>query len=224
MSKQRKKVLIILLTIGFIASLGANLYLYNSNSKNRNSKIFLQQQYNNVLSGYENSILLTSQTILSTLESATTNKKLSSEDILLLYKSYEQLDLDQRAYAYYVQDYNSPDGKKAFPHDLNEPITLNYVPGFVYFNLSRAMFHQLALQNITDSNSEIEVTNNLEKRLKLATEIIQLNTAVYEKYLNKDFDPQSDAAILTRLKLQQELILLSTKLVELDGELLKLDD
>jgi hypothetical protein len=222
MSKRGKKVLIILLTLGFIISLGTNVFLYNSNSYNRNSTDYLKNQYNTTLSQYEKGIISTSKEIISMTENGIEQKKLSSHDILLLYKLYADLDNDQRAYASYVQDYNSPEGKKVFPQDPNERIVLNYAPGLIYLNSSVAMFSQLSTQN--SSHSEVVITNELEKRLKLAIEILKLNTAVYEKYINQDFDSWSDEAVLPRLKLQQELLQLSAKLNELDAELSKLNN
>lgn len=222
MSKRGKKLLIILLTLGFITSLGTNVFLYNSNSNNRNSKNFLKKQYNTTLSQYEKGIISISQDILSMIENGIDQKKLSRQDILLLYKLYVNLDNNQGNYAYYVQDYNSFEGKKAFPQDPNERIILNYVPGLIYLKSSIAMFSQLSTQN--SSHSEVVITNELEKRLKLAIEILKLNTAVYEKYINQDFDAWSDEAVLPRLRLQQELIQLSAELTELDAELSKLDN
>ena len=84
------------------------------------------------------------------------------------------------------------------------------------------MFSQLSTQN--SSHSEVVITNELEKRLKLAIEILKLNQAVYEKYITQDFDSWSDEAVLPRLKLQQELLQLYTKLTELDVELSKLNN
>ncbi|MBP1904702.1 hypothetical protein J2Z32_001325 [Paenibacillus turicensis] len=222
MSKRGKKILIILLTLGFITSLGTNVFLYKSNSHNRSSTDYLKKQYNTMLSQYEQSIISISQDIISMIETGIDQKKLSSHDILLLYKLYADLDKDQRTYASYVQDYNSPDGKKVFPLDTNEPIILNYAPGLIYFNSSIAMFGQLSMQN--SSHSEVVITNELEKRLKLTIEILKLNKAVYEKYITQDFDAWSDEAVLPRLKLQQELLQLSTKLTELDVELSKLNN
>ncbi|MNC53481.1 hypothetical protein D3C75_1028950 [compost metagenome] len=60
--------------------------------------------------------------------------------------------------------------------------------------------------------------------MKLANEIITLNTAIYEKFINKDFDPMSNEAILTRLKLQENLTTSFTRLTELDGELSRLNN
>lgn len=222
MSKRAKKVLILLLTLGFIISLVTNVFLYNSNLDNRSSTDYLKNQLNTTLSQYEKGILSISQDIISMIENGIDQKKLSNNDILLLYKLYVNLDNNQRTYASYVQDYNSPDGKKVFPLDTNEPIVLNYAPGLIYFNSSIAMFGQLSTQN--SSHSEVVITNELEKRLKLAIEILKLNTAVYEKYITQDFDAGSDEAVLPRLKLQQELTQLSAKLTELDVELSKLDN
>lgn len=222
MSKRRKKVLIILLTLGFITSLGTNVFLYNANSDNRNSTDYLKNQYNTTLSQYEKGIISTSQEIISMIEAGIDQKKLGRHDILLLYKVCADLDKDQRTYAYYVQDYNSPDGKKVFPLDTNEPIILNHAPGLIYLNSSIAMFGQLIMQN--SSHSEVVITNELEKRLKLTIEILKLNKEVYEKYITQDFDSWSDEAVLPRLKLQQELLQLSTKLTELDVELSKLNN
>lgn len=222
MSKRAKKVLIILLTLGFIISLGTNVFLYNANSYNKNSTDYLKNQYNSMLSQYEKGIISTSEEIISMIETGIDQKKLSRNDLLLLYKVYADLDQDQRTYAYYVQNYNSPDGKKVFPLDTNELIILNYAPGLIYFNSSIAMFGQLSMQN--SSHSEVLITNELEKRLKLTIEILKLNKAVYEKYITQNFDSWSDEAVLPRLKLQQELLQLSTKLTELDVELSKLNN
>lgn len=210
-----KKVLIIILALAFVASLAINVYWYSSS--NRKLEHFTHQQYNQVLSHYESAILSTSQFILSELESSMATKKLSREEILNLYMCYEKVNQDQIQYAYYVQSYTSPDGKEAIDLKLDEPITLNYAPGLVYFNMSRALFKELLMQN-----GEVVVTNELEQRLKLATEIIQLNTAMYEKYIDADFDPLSDEAIVTRLKLQKDLTTTAAKLTELDGELSRL--
>lgn len=175
-----------------------------------------------MLSQYEKGIISTSEEIISLIETGIDQKKLSRNDLLLLYKVYADLDEYQRTYAYYVQNYNSPDGKKVFPLDTNESIILNYAPGLIYFNSSIAMIGQLSMQN--SSHSEVVITNELEKRLKLAIEILKLNKAVYEKYITQDFDSWSDEAVLPRLKLQQELLQLSTKLTELDVELSKLNN
>ena len=214
MSKRAKKALVILLTLGFIISIGTNVFLYNSNSYNKNSTNYLKKQYNTMLSQYEKGIISNSQEIISMIQTGLDQKKLSRSDILLLYKVCADLDNNQRTYAYYVQDYNSPDGKKVFPLDTHEPIILNYAPGLIYLNSSIAMFSQLSTQN--SSHSEVVITNELEKRLKLAIEILKLNQAVYEKYITQDFDSWSDEAVLPRLKLQQELLQLYTKLTELD--------
>lgn len=221
MKKISQKNLIIILALALVASLVANVYAYNAS--NGKLKDFLNQQYSQVLSDYERSILATSDSILSTLQSATDTKKMSKEELLLLYKSYEQLNQNQNQYANYVQVYNSPDGKEAFSLDMTEPITLNYVPGFIYFNSSKAMFKKLLRQS--ESASDLVVTTNLDKSLKLANEIVQLNTAIYKKYINKDFAQLSnEEAILTRLNLQKELITSSAKLADLDAELSKLND
>jgi|GEM_PF-2068290 len=213
-----QKILLILLVLGLVTSLFANFYWYNSN--NRKLERFSYQQYNVVLSDYENNILSTSQSILSQLESSIVNHKISTEEILFLYTSYEELNDYQINYANYVQTYNSPEGKKA--SSLEEPITLNYVPGFVYFNSSITLFKKLLLQN--NSNSKVVVvTDNLEKRLKIALQIVQINTKIYEKFINKNINPLSDEAILTRLKLQKDLTASFTKLTELDLELSRLD-
>lgn len=221
MRKMSKKNLIIILTLALAASLFANVYGYNSS--NGKLKDFLNQQYNQVLSDYESSILSTSDSILLTLENAIEKKKISREELLFLCKSYEQLNQNQIQYANYVQVYNSPDGKKAFSMDMNEPINLNYLPGFIYFNSSRAMFEKLLLQS--ESISDLVVTANLEKSLKLANEIVQLNTAIYEKFLNKNFAQLSnEEAILTRLHLQKDLTTSSAKLAELDAEISRLNN
>lgn len=105
-----QKILLILLVLGLVTSLFANFYWYNSN--NRKLERFSYQQYNVVLSDYENNILSTSQSILSQLESSIVNHKISTEEILFLYTSYEELNDYQINYANYVQTYNSPEGKK----------------------------------------------------------------------------------------------------------------
>ncbi|MFD2116662.1 hypothetical protein ACFSTH_18680 [Paenibacillus yanchengensis] len=214
-----QKVLIIFLALGLVASLVVNLCLYNS----RNGKLvnFSHQQYHKVLSDYESIILSTSHSILSKLENSIAKKEISREEILFLYMSYEELNENQIQYANYVQSYSSPEGKKAISLEQNESITLNYVPGFVYFNSSITMFKELLLQS--NSNSEIAVTNDLEKRLKLAIEIIELNTAIYEKFVNEGFVPLSNETILTRLKLQKDLTASFAKLTELSIELSRLD-
>ncbi|CAI6080547.1 hypothetical protein PAECIP112173_02923 [Paenibacillus sp. JJ-100] len=218
MRKMSKKNLIIILTLVLVASLVANVYSYNSS--NGKLKDFLNQQYSQVLSDYENSILSTSDSILSTLENAIAKKKISKEELLFLYKSYEQLNQNQIQYANYLIPFNSPEGKETFSLDMTEPITLNYVPGFIYFNSSISMFEKLLLQS--NSTPEIVVTDNLGKSLNLANEIVQLNTAIYKKYINEDFAPLSnEEAILTRLHLQKELTTSFTKLAALDAELLK---
>lgn len=216
-----KKMLVMFLILTFVVSIVSNIYLYNSS--NGKLKDYLNQQYSQVLSDYENSILSTSDSILSTLENAIDQKKISKEELLFLYKSYEQLNQNQIQYANYLIPFNSPEGKETFSLDMTEPITLNYVPGFIYFNSSRAMFKQLLRQS--EPASDLVVTANLEKSLKLANEIVQLNTAIYKKYINEDFAQLSnEEAILTRLHLQQELTSLSKKLAELDAELSKLDN
>lgn len=221
MRKLSQKNWIIILTLALVASLVANVVGYSSS--NGKLKDFLNQQYSQVLSDYESSILSTSDSILSTLKNAIDKKKISKEELLLLYKSYEQLHQNQIQYANYVQIYNSPDGKNAFSLDMTEPITLNYVPGFIYFNSSIAMFEKFLLQS--NSTPEIVVTDNLEKSLNLAIEIVQLNTAIYKKYINKDFAQLSnDEAIMTRLYLQKDLTTSSAKLADLDAELSKLND
>lgn len=174
MKKMSKKNWIIILIFALLASLVANVVGYNSS--NAKLKDYLNQQYSQVLSDYERSILSTSDSILSTLRSAIDKEKISKEELLFLCNSYEQLKQNQIQYANYVQIYNSPDGKEAFSLDKNEPITLNYLPGFIYFNSSKAMFEKLLLQS--ESASDLVVTDNLEKSLKLANEIVQLNTAI----------------------------------------------
>ncbi|GIP16444.1 hypothetical protein J40TS1_20860 [Paenibacillus montaniterrae] len=215
------KVLIASLAVALAASLIANLYWFSS-SRNDKLENFSHQQYNQVLSDYENAILSTSQLILSILDDAINNKNIDKEELLILYKSYEALKEDQIQYAYYVQAYSSPEGKNATKRELNnESITLNYVPGFIYFNSSLALFKELLLQS--GSHTDIVVTPELEQKLQLVNEIVRLNTSIYEKYINEDFTPSSNEAILTRLKLQKELTTSFTKLVELDVELSRLD-
>ncbi|MEK3825894.1 hypothetical protein [Paenibacillus sp. FSL K6-1558] len=221
MKKMSQKNWIIILTLALVASLVANVVGYNSS--NGKLKDYLNQQYSQVLSDYESNILSTSDSILSTLQSAIDKKMISKEELLLLYKSYEQLNQNQNQYASYVQIYNTPDGKKAFSLDMTEPITLNYVPGFIYFNSSKAMFEKLLLQS--ESDSDLVVTANLDKSLKLANEIVQINTDIYKKYINENFAKLSnEEAILTRLHLQKELTISFTKLAELDAELFKLNN
>ncbi|MHA7964000.1 hypothetical protein ACX93W_07635 [Paenibacillus sp. CAU 1782] len=212
---KHQKALILLLAIGLAASVATNLYLYNSSNGKLES--FSQQQYNQVLSDYENAILSTSKSILLAVESSIDNKKMGREELLDLYMSYKELNENQIQYASYVQAYNSPEGIKAISLKPDEPITLNYVPGFVYLNSSIALFEELLLQSNT--NSEVVVTNDLETRLKLALEIIQLNTAIYEKFITEDFSPLSNEAILTRLQLQKDLTISFKRLTELDMEL-----
>ncbi|MCM3135598.1 hypothetical protein M3629_22725 [Paenibacillus polysaccharolyticus] len=221
MKKMSQRNLIIILALALVASLVANVIGYNSS--NGKLEDYLNQQYSQVLSDYESGILSTSDSILSTLKSAIDKKMISKEELLLLYKSYEQLNQNQNQYASYVQIYNSPDGKKAFSLDMTEPITLNYVPGFIYFNSSIAIFEKFLLQS--NSTPEIVVTDNLERSLNLAIEIVQLNTAIYKKYINENFAKLSnEEAILTRLHLQKELTISFTKLAELDAELFKLNN
>ncbi|MGQ8873330.1 hypothetical protein [Paenibacillus sp. TSA_86.1] len=218
MKKMSQKNLIIILALALVASLVANVIGYNSS--NGKLKDYLNQQYSQVLSDYESGILSTSDSILSTLQSAIDKKKISKEDLLFLYKSYEQLNQNQNQYASYVQIYNSPDGKEAFSLDMTEPITLNYVPGFIYFNSSIAMFEKFLLQS--NSTLEVVVTDNLEKSLNLAIEIVQINTAIYKKYINENFAQLSnEEAIMARLYLQKDLTTSSAKLAELDAELFK---
>ncbi|WP_339833610.1 hypothetical protein [Paenibacillus sp. FSL R7-0272] len=221
MKKMSQKNWIIILTLALVASLVANVVGYNSS--NGKLKDYLNQQYSQVLSDYERSILSTSDSILSTLQNAIDKKMISKEELLLLYKSYEQLNQNQNQYASYVQIYNSPDGKKAFSLDKNEPITLNYLPGFIYFNSSKAMFEKLLLQS--EPASDLVVTASLDKSLKLANEIVQLNTAIYKKYINENFAQLSnEEAIMTRLYIQKDLTTSSAKLADLDAELSKLND
>lgn len=224
MKKMSQKNWIIILTLTLLASsLVANVVGYNSS--NGKLKDYLNQQYRQVLSDYESNILSTSDSILSTLRSAIDKEKISKEELLFLCNSYEQLNQNQNQiqYANYVLVYNSPDGKKAFSLDKNEPITLNYLPGFIYFNSSKAMFEKLLLQS--ESASDLVVTANLDKSLKLANEIIQINTDIYKKYINENFAQLSnEEAIMTRLYLQKDLTTSSAKLAELDAELSKLND
>jgi len=221
MKKMSPKNLIIILALALVASLIANVVGYSSS--NGRLKDYLNQQYSQVLSDYERSILSTSDSILSTLQSAIDKKKISKEELLFLCKSYEQLNQNQNQYANYVQIYNSPDGKKAFSLDMKEPITLNYLPGFIYFNSSKAMFEKLLLQS--EPASDLVVTASLDKSLKLANEIVQLNTAIYKKYINENFAQLSnEEAIMTRLYIQKDLTTSSAKLADLDAELSKLND
>lgn len=221
MKKMSQKNWIIILTLALVASLIANVVGYNSN--NGKLKDYLNQQYSQVLSDYERNILSTSDSILSTLQSAMDQKKISKEELLFLCNSYEQLKQNQIQYANYVLVYNSPDGKKAFSLDKNEPITLNYLPGFIYFNSSKAMFEKLLLQS--ESASDLVVTTSLDKSLRLANEIVQINTAIYKKYINENFAQLSnEEAIMTRLYLQKDLTTSSAKLADLDAELSKLND
>ncbi|MDT0124699.1 hypothetical protein Q9R46_18700 [Paenibacillus sp. RRE4] len=221
MKKMSQKNWIIILTLALVASLIANVVGYNSN--NGKLKDYLNQQYSQVLSDYERNILSTSDSILLTLQSAMDQKKISKEELLFLCNSYEQLKQNQIQYANYVLVYNSPDGKKAFSLDKNEPITLNYLPGFIYFNSSKAMFEKLLLQS--ESASDLVVTTSLDKSLRLANEIVQINTAIYKKYINENFAQLSnEEAIMTRLYLQKDLTTSSAKLADLDAELSKLND
>ncbi|MBR2565368.1 MAG: hypothetical protein IKE29_12175 [Paenibacillus sp.] len=216
-----KKMLVMFLILTFVVSIVSNIYLYNSS--NGKLKDYLNQQYSQVLSDYESSILSTSDSILLTLKNAIDQKKISKEELLFLSKSYEQLNQNQIQYANYLIPFNSPEGKETFSLDMTEPITLNYVPGFIYFNSSISMFEKLLLQS--NSTPEIVVTDNLGKSLNLANEIVQLNTAIYKKYINEDFAQLSnEEAILTRLHLQKELTTSSAKLADLDAELSKLND
>jgi len=216
-----RKIIAFLLIICLVASLILNGYLYNSSS-NEKLEQFSLQQYNKVLSDYEQSILSASQFILTQLDSYIEKSKISRKDLLYLYMNYESLNTNQIQYANYVQTYNSPDGKNAIKQEIgNESITLNYVPGFIYFNSSIALCKELLFQ-ATDDN-EIMVTPDLEERLQLAFEIIKINTSIYEKYINNDIDLLSNQSILTRLKLQNDLITSSTKLADLDLELSKLE-
>ncbi|WP_145333651.1 hypothetical protein [Paenibacillus xylanexedens] len=221
MKKMSQKNWIIILIFALLASLVANVVGYNSS--NGKLKDYLNQQYSQVLSDYERNILSTSDSILSTLKSAINKKKISREELLFLCNSYEQLKQNQIQYANYVLVYNSPDGKKAFSLDKNEPITLNYLPGFIYFNSSKAMFEKLLLQS--ESASDLVVTTSLDKSLRLANEIVQINTAIYKKYINENFAQLSnEEAIMTRLYLQKDLTTSSAKLADLDAELSKLND
>ena len=221
MKKLSQKKLIIILALALVASLVANVVGYSSN--NGRLKDYLNQQYSQVLSDYESGILSISDSILSTLQSAIDKKKISKEELIFLYKGYEQLIQNQIQYANYVLIYNSPDGKKAFSLDKNEPITLNYLPGFIYFNSSKAMFKKLLRES--ESASDLVVTANLEKSLKLANEIVQLNTAIYKKYINEHFAQLStEEAIMNRLYLQKDLTTSSAKLADLDAELSKLNN
>ncbi|WP_434748940.1 hypothetical protein [Paenibacillus amylolyticus] len=221
MKKMSQKNWIIILTLALVASLIANVVGYNSN--NGKLKDYLNQQYSQVLSDYERNILSTSDSILLTLQSAMDQKKISKEELLFLCNSYEQLKQNQIQYANYVLVYNSPDGKKAFSLDKNEPITLNYLPGFIYFNSSKAMFEKLLLQS--ESASDLVVTTSLDKSLRLANEIVQINTAIYKKYINENFTQLSnEETIMTRLYLQKDLTTSSAKLAELDAELSDLNN
>ncbi|MGO4528900.1 hypothetical protein AB4Z30_07450 [Paenibacillus sp. 2TAF8] len=221
MRKMSQKNWIIILILALVASLVANIYGYISGAGKL--KDYLNQQYSQVLSDYESRILSTSDSILSTLQSAIDKKKISREELLFLYMSYEELHQNQIQYANYVLVYNSPDGKKAFSLDKDQPITLNYLPGFIYFNSSRAMFKKLLRQS--ESASDLVVTSNLEKSLKLANEIVQSNTAIYKKYINGNFAQLSnEEAIMTRLYLQRDLTTSSAKLADLDAELSKSND
>ena len=81
-----KKMLVMFLILTFVVSIVSNIYLYNSS--NGKLKDYLNQQYSQVLSDYESSILSTSDSILLTLKNAIDQKKISKEELLFLSKSY----------------------------------------------------------------------------------------------------------------------------------------
>lgn len=140
MKKMSQKNWIIILTLALVASLVANVVGYNSS--NGKLKDYLNQQYSQVLSDYERSILSTSDSILSTLQNAIDKKMISKEELLLLYKSYEQLNQNQNQYASYVQIYNSPDGKK-----LSLWTRMNLLLLIIFLVLSTLIQAKLCLKN-----------------------------------------------------------------------------
>lgn len=205
-----KKVVISLLTLGFIASLGANLYWYNSSKAK--SADFIRQQHNIMLFEYEQTIVSNSQNILSALDDILVQGKMNQKQLLKLYSDYLTLNRSTLLYPNYVQ-YNDPlEGKEGASLGKNKLITLRYP--FNYFGSTVDLFGRLLVES--NYNTDVAINKSLEKSLKFVIELTKTNKDIYEKYINEDFNPSSDEAIWTRLKLKQELIDSYEKLKQLD--------